>query len=148
MPDTPLHIRRCRRTDFVDVMRLLAAGGAPAAVPDRGTLRRFRGIVNDLGGDFYLALVDGVLAGLVHVTYARQLATAPCARLERLVVGEPFRRRGIGMALLHFVKDRAIRRGCGTLSCSGPSGDTPARALLESAGLRPEGQLLVQELKT
>jgi GNAT superfamily N-acetyltransferase len=147
MPDTRLHIRRCKRTDFIEVMRLLAAGEAPAALPDRGTLRRFRAIVNDLGGDFYLALTGGAVAGLVHITYVRQLAEAPGARIERLIVGGPFRRRRIGAALLEFATQRAIRRGCGTLTCLVPSGDNAAAcAMFEKAGLRPQGQLFVREL--
>lgn len=148
MPDTPLHIRRCRRTDFIDVMRLLGSDDAPAAVPEKRTLRRFRGIVNDLGVDLYLALVDDELAGLVHVTYARQLADGPRADIGRLVVGPSFRRKGVGTALIELARQRAIRRGCVMLSCSVPKGNNDAGAFLEKAGLSPDGSIFVQELKS
>jgi ribosomal protein S18 acetylase RimI-like enzyme len=145
MPDDLLLIRRCRRTDFIDVMHLLAAGG-PAAVPERRTLRRFRAIVNDLGGDLYVAVVDGAMAGLVHVTYARQLAVPPRGQIERLIVAEPYRRRRIGSALFEFARRRAIRRGCGTLTCSVPANDARAAGFLDGLGLRRDGQSLVAEL--
>ena len=143
MPDAPVRIRRCRRTDFIEVMRLLAFD-EPAPVAERRTLRRFRDIVNDLGGDLYLALVDDAIAGLVHVTYIRQLAAPPRAQIERLIVTTPSRGHGIGSALFEFARRRAIRRGCGTLICSIPA-DTGAAAFLEKVGLRCEGQRFVTE---
>ena len=51
MPEGRVHIRRGRRTDFTAVMALLAASGGTVPVPDRATLRRFRQLVADLGGD-------------------------------------------------------------------------------------------------
>ena len=146
-PEAGLRIRRSRRTDFVAVMRLLAASGVPVPAPDRATLRRFRRVVDDLGADFYLILVDGTLAGLVHVTYARQVAGAPRARLDQLVVAEPFRRRGIGAALLAFAQTRARRRGCGTLCCWRAPDHDAADLFLERAGLRAMGTWFVQELQ-
>lgn len=145
MPDTPLRIRRCRRTDFTEVMHLLAVD-EPAAVPERRTLRRFRAIVNDLGGDLYVALVDGAMVGLVYVSYVRQLAVAPRARIERLIVAEPFRGRHIGSALFEFARERANRRGCGTLICSVPTQDARAAGFLEKLGLRLGGQFFELEL--
>jgi GNAT superfamily N-acetyltransferase len=146
MAEAPLRIRRCRRTDFTDVMRLLAVD-EPAAVPEQRTLRRFRAIVNDLGGDLYVAQADGVIAGLVHATYVRQLATAPRAQIERLIVAQPFRGQRIGAALFEFARQRAIHRGCGTLICSVPTGDTRVAGFLVNLGLRPDGQFFAMELR-
>lgn len=148
MTDFRVRIRRGRRTDFRAVMNLLAASNVAIPPPERATLRRFRNIVADLGGDFYLAVVDGTLAGLVHVTYARQLAVPPGARLDQLLVADPFRRRGIGSALLAFAQRRARQRGCGTFSCALPAADSPPRQLLEKAGLQPAGDWFVQQLET
>ena len=146
MPAARVQIRRGRRTDFTAVMQLLAASGVALPAPDRATLRRFRNLVNDLGTDFYLALVDGALAGLVHVTYARQLSAVPLARLEQLLVAKPLRRHGVGTALLAFVQQRARRRGCGALSCVLAPTEWPARQLLEKAGLRPDGESFAMPL--
>jgi len=145
MSETRVRIRRGRRTDFTAVMQLLAAGGVALPPPDRATLRRFRNLVNDLGADFYLAVVDGTLAGFVHVTYARQVAAAPMARLESLVVAEVWRRGGIGSALLRFAQGRARQHGCGTLSCIVPDG-AAARRFLETGGLSAAGACYTQGL--
>lgn len=145
MPDWRLHIRRGRRTDFTAVMGLLTACGLPIPPPDRATLRRFRHIVADLGTDFYLALLDGALAGLVHVTYARELTMGQRARLDQLLVAEAFRHRGIGTALLDFAQRRAQGRGCTVLRCALPMA-SPARHFLEKAGLHPGGEWFVKHL--
>ena len=145
MPGWRLHIRRGRRTDFTAVMGLLAASGLPIPPPDRATLRRFRHIVADLGADFYLALVDGDLAGLVHVTYARELTMGQRAGLDQLLVAKAFRRRGIGTALLDFAQRRAQGRGCSALCCALPSA-AAAHHFLEKAGLQPGGKWLVKVL--
>jgi GNAT superfamily N-acetyltransferase len=145
MPDWRLQIRRGRRTDFTAVMGLLAACGLPVPPPDRATLRRFRHIVADLGTDFYLALVDGELAGLVHVTYARELPMGQRAGIDQLLVAEAFRRRGIGTALLEFAQRRAQGRGCTELRCALPMA-SPARRFLDKTGLQPGGEWFVKDL--
>jgi ribosomal protein S18 acetylase RimI-like enzyme len=147
MSDGRVHIRRGRRTDFAAVMRLLAASGVAVPVPDRATLRRFRQLVADLGGDFYLALVDDAVVGLVHVTYARQLALPPSARLDQLVVAPNARRCGIGSALLAFVQQRANQRGCSAFSCIVPDADAVARAFLDRAGMAADGQRFIKLLR-
>jgi GNAT superfamily N-acetyltransferase len=146
MPDPRIRIRRGRRTDFTAVMHVLAGADTPLPPPDRATLRRFRNLVADLGGDFYVAAVDETLAGLVHVTYARQLRFLAAARLEQLLVAAPFRGRGVGSALLAFAQQRARRRGCATLACLPPPADVPVRAFLAKRGLIPMGECFVQRL--
>ncbi len=145
MPDLRIQMRRARRTDFTAVMALLAASGIAVPPPERATLRRFRYVVADLGTDFYLAFVDGTLAGLVHVTYARRLTLRPRAWLAELVVGPQFRRRGVATALLAFARRRAQRRGCGTLCASVTAGDSTARGFLRNAGLPVLGEWLGED---
>jgi len=147
MSDARIHIRRTRRTDFSAVMNLLAASSLPVPPPDRATLRRFRALVTDLGTDFYLALLDGTLAGLVHVSYARQLALPPIARLDQLLVAEALRRRGIGSALLSFAQRRARRRGCASMGCLLPPNATAAHGLLRKAGLQSVGEWFCRGLQ-
>jgi len=113
----PVRLRRARRTDFVAVMKVLASNNLPVPLADRATLRRFRRIVADLGGDFYVALSGEQVVGFVHVTYARQLATAARARVEALAVQRDRQGRGIGSALLELAYRRACRRGCTDLRC-------------------------------
>jgi GNAT superfamily N-acetyltransferase len=146
-PGTQFRIRRGRRTDFVAVMNLLAASAVAIPPPDRATLRRFRNIVGDLGVDFYLALFDETLAGLVHVTYARQLTTGPRARLDQLVVADAFRRRGVGSALLAFVQRRARKRGCTTFCCPLLPNSRAAGLFLEATGFGVRGQWFIRNLQ-
>lgn len=143
-----VHIRRARRTDFTAVMALLATSGVAVPAPDRATLRRFRQVVADLGGDFYLASVDDVVVGLVHVTYARQLAAPPSASLDQLVVAPAFRRRGIGAALLVFVERRAQQRGCITFSIvASDTADSAVREFLRKCAFGGSGERFVKHLR-
>jgi len=142
-----MRIRRGRRTDFTSVMQLLAASGAAVPPPDRATLRRFRNIVADLGADFFVATIDGTLAGFVHVTYARRLAARPQAQLDQLLVAPAVRRRGIGSALFAAVQERACRRGCGQLSYALTRIDEPAREFLRKTGLQPAGEWCLKQLE-
>ena len=138
MPDSEFHIRRARRTDFTVVMQLLAASDVPVPPPDRATLRRFRNIVKDLGGDFYLAFRGELLRGLVYATYSRQLAEAPLGRIEQLVVhGEEA--TSSATALLDWIKLRAAKHGCVRMHATdGAVRGVPA-ASLQAAGLTVQG---------
>lgn len=139
MSDPRVQIRRGRRTDFTAVMRLLAASGIPMPPPDRAAVRRFRNLVADLGADFYLAWIEGTLAGLVHMTYTRQLTMPSRAQLDHLVVADAFRGRGIGSALLAFAQRRAQRRGCIVCSCMLPTTAASVQPFLERAGFQAAG---------
>lgn len=141
-----LTIRRARRTDFTAVMSLLAAAGRPLPPADRRTLRRFRGIVADLGGDFYLALNDEEPIGLVHITYSRILASPPRARIEELLVAASFHRRGIGSRLIQFAVERAKRHGCTRLEATVLAGASAARGLLMAAAMTLDGERLAVDL--
>jgi GNAT superfamily N-acetyltransferase len=143
MEGRPIRIRRGRRTDFAAVLAVLAGPDTLVPPPDRRTLHRFRQLVADLGCDFYLATIDERVVGVVHVTYARQLAAAPLATLATLAVAESSRGRGVGTALLRFVTARARKRGCGNLRCALAEEPAPAAAaLLQRAGARPRGTVL------
>lgn len=111
MSEDPLRIRRARRTDFTAVMRLLASTGMPVPPPERAVLHRFRNIVNDLGGDFYLAFDGDELVGLIYALYARRLALPPIARIEHLVAS-PQLAATVAPALVGFICQRAVKRGC------------------------------------
>lgn len=140
-----LHVRRARRTDFTAVMRLLVEAGIPAPSPDRTSLRRFRQIVADLGGDFYLAVRDEDVVGLVHLTYTRQLAAPPRAQLDQLVVAPQARRSGVGRALLELACARARKRGCVAL-CGVAAADDAAQQMVHALGVQPIGQAVVAPL--
>lgn len=140
MEETAVRIRRGRREDFDAIRALFEALGLPAPAADRRTLRRFRHIVADLGADFYVAVVDGRVVGVVHCVYSRDLLHGQQGRIERLVVSAAHRDRGIEDALLALIVARARKRACARL-CWVPSQahSTPA-PVLASAGLTGGGQ--------
>jgi N-acetylglutamate synthase-like GNAT family acetyltransferase len=127
-----LKIRRGRRGDFAPVMRLLGVEDRPA---DRRTLRRFRHIVADLGADLYVAELGGRVVGVIHATYARQLAGAQTGRIERVAADPVHRDREVERHLLDFIVARARKRECAALTCVPPT--SAATALARDAGFAP-----------
>lgn len=117
----PIHCRRLRRTDAAAVFALLAAAGGAAPPADRHHRHRLRQVVADLGSDCYVALVDETVAGLVHVTYARQLVGGPRARVERLLLDPADDGAAVPRALAALVAARARRRGCAAIEWRGPA---------------------------
>jgi len=138
MSDAPIHVRRARRTDFTAVMELLATTGTPVPPPDRATLRRFRNIVKDLGGDLYLAFRSDRLVGLVHATYCRQLAGPPLARIEQLVVRAE--ELSIVADLTAWISRRAAKRGCQVLQASCEAVHLIADDVLLTSGWRADAR--------
>lgn len=128
-------------------MSLLAEAGLPVPPPERPALHRFRNLVADLGTDLYLATIDERVVGVVHVTYARQLAAAPQATLAALLVVQPARRCGVGTTLLRFAAERAQQRSCTSLQCPLPAAtDAGAKQFLLQAGAAAAGELLALPL--
>jgi GNAT superfamily N-acetyltransferase len=117
MSSRPIRVRRIRRTDFDAVAALLAAAGLVVPGDDRQQRSRFRRLVADLGSDPYVALVDDLLCGVIHVSYARHLAAEQQATVELVVVAPDARRGGIGRALAAAAVTRARARGCRVLHC-------------------------------
>lgn len=123
-------------------MALLATTNAALPSPDRATLRRFRHLVADLGTDFYLATVDERIAGVAHITYARQLADRPIATLATLIVAPGEQHDGISSALLRFAVERARKRACSGLRCAvRDDRDPDAAEFLTHAGAAAAGRL-------
>jgi N-acetylglutamate synthase-like GNAT family acetyltransferase len=142
----PIRHRRCRRTDFAEVARLLAEAGLPAPVPDRATLHRFRRMVADLGADLYVAVRDERVVGFVHVSYVRRIARGGVARVESLVVTPGERGSGVGSSLAELARQRARHRGCSEICCAVPAG--ASREFLTHRGWRLAGDELRAHLST
>jgi N-acetylglutamate synthase-like GNAT family acetyltransferase len=114
----PIRHRRGRRSDLVDILRLLAHSEDSAPVPDRAMLRRFRRIVADLGDDLYVALIGERLVGFVQISYRRDITRGVRGRVESLIVGDDERSREVATALAALAEQRARRRSCFELSCA------------------------------
>jgi GNAT superfamily N-acetyltransferase len=140
-----IRIRRARRGDFAAVREVLAASGAACPAGERADLRRFRRIVADLSGDFYVALADDRVVGFVQVSYARQVAAPGRARIEALVVAPAWREHGVASSLVDLAARRARRRGCVEVGWTAPPG-REILALLRDLGWRSCGESLRVDL--
>ena len=109
MPQGPVTIRRGHRTDFPLLLQLLA----PTALQEveKTQVRYWRRVASSPLHDFYVAEQDGIVCGMVLVSYIRGLTSqgwraildfvAPVSALD-----------DVGLLLLTFAKTRAQQRGC------------------------------------
>jgi len=86
----------------------------------------------------WLAFLDGVPAGLVNCFIGVSTFRAqPLLNIHDIVVSAPFRRMGIGRALLSAVETAARERGCCKLTLEVLEGNTGAIAAYRQAGFAP-----------
>ncbi|MBX3023853.1 hypothetical protein KF840_02985 [bacterium] len=140
MEARPIRCRRARRTDAGAIFALLtAAAPAPA---DRATRHHFRKLVADLGADCYVALRDGTVVGVVHVTYARHLLDGQRATVELVRASED----DVARALAALVRERAARRHCLLIDWRDAPEDGAAEAFASALGARRIGATVRVEI--
>jgi ribosomal protein S18 acetylase RimI-like enzyme len=87
-----------------------------------------------------VAVVDGAIAGYVKLGHATPVpASDHVLMVAGLAVGEEFRGRGVGRALLDGAVAEARARGARRLTLRVLAPNEPARRLYESAGFVVEG---------
>ena len=95
-----------------------------------------------------LALLDGRVVGLANLRLAHSvLHSAPFAELSDLFVEEAQRRKGIGLTLLRFVEELAIRGGARKLIIATDFYNHVAQQLYRSAGYRHYDIVLAKTLE-
>ena len=108
-----LTIRRGRRTDLSACQTLLF----PDAAGEEGRkaeVRHWRRLARDPALDFYVAQHDGLLQGMILVSYVRRLRRSGwLAVVDSAVL--PAAPAQVGQALLSFAKERARKRACPSL---------------------------------
>lgn len=92
-----------------------------------------------------MAVADDRVVGFIHLTYARQFAGAPRARVECLVA-HGVQAQAAGKLLLELAVRRARNRGCSAVLWVQPEGDSAARGLVEAGGWRPCGDVVYLDL--
>jgi Acetyltransferase (GNAT) family len=147
MQARPIRHRRGRRTDLMEILRLLAQTEGVAAVPDRAMLRRFRRIVSDLGNDLYVALIGERLQGFVQITYRRHVTLGLRGRVESLIVNADERAREVATSLAILAEQRARRRCCFDLSYAPDNVSHTVNEILAGKGWVPAGQELRLDLR-
>jgi len=94
-----------------------------------------------------LAVAGGVVAGLLGYNVCQGLLHGGASfRIEELMVGGPFRRRGIGRALLTEAERLAKSLGCVELEVTTLEDNLPAQALYRSAGFAGGAILMEKDL--
>lgn len=87
-----------------------------------------------------LAYVDRVAAGVaICLMGFSTFAASPLINVHDLAVGEEFRGRGIGTALIEAVMDRARSSGCCKVTLEVRARNTAARRLYDRLGFQPAG---------
>ena len=138
-------IRDARSEDAEEIARLLGELGYPAdAQRVQGRLDRLE---RNPDTRVYVAVAEGRIAGLVglHVLPLIEHDELGC-QLTAIVVGEHYRRRGIGRDLVRAVESEARSMGCGVVVLNTSERRAGAHAFYEQLGFRATGRRYVKEL--
>ena len=130
-----LIIRRGRRTDITALQALLFPD-ASGEEWSKTEVRHWRRLARDPALDFYVAQHDGVLHGMVLVSYVRRLRHHGWLAVVDIAL-LPSASAQVGPALLGFTKERARKRACPSLVWLPGSGQSTAP--LTPAFLRDNG---------
>jgi GNAT superfamily N-acetyltransferase len=145
MTNATIAIRSPVPADADAIAGLLGELGYPTT-PAQWT-RRFERLDRDPATSLLVAEIDGRVAGLaglrVHTLVERD---EPVGRLIALVVGEPFRRAGVGRALVAHVEAHARRAGCVQLDLSSSDRRDGAHAFYRRLGFTDVSRRFVKEL--
>lgn len=136
-----VEIRPLARDDFADALALVRElYGLPET--DREPHRPgFETLVNDVDAAPFLAVADGLPAGLIVFRFRRRLNHATFEGwISDLVVREPFRGRDIGRALVAAVTAEWRLRGSHRIQLEVAGDRTVARALYERLGFVEQGR--------
>jgi len=140
MHEGTVKIRRSKRTDFPMFMALLT----PLTLEEetKAWARRWRRLAADPAHDCYVAEQDGMIQGILLVSYLRRLRKYGWEAILDMAVA-PSAAYDIGQMLLNFAKERARKRGCQRLLVCVT--DTEGRewlASLAQAGFGHAGEVL------
>jgi GNAT superfamily N-acetyltransferase len=95
----------------------------------------------------FVAEVGGRVAGLAGLRVLTLVERdEPVGRLIALVVGEPFRGRGVGRALVAHVEARARRAGCVQLDLSSSDRRDGAHAFYRRLGFADVSRRFVKDI--
>jgi ribosomal protein S18 acetylase RimI-like enzyme len=101
-----------------------------------GYAAAFDAILASDSNDLIVAVSDGVVAGMLQITYSPGLNRRGSwrATIESVRVRRDRQRRGIGAALMHAAVERARQHRCGIVQLTAHSSRTGARRFYESLG--------------
>ena len=136
-----VEIRPLGRDDLPDALALVRELYAlPDADPERHRAT-YDALVNDVDAAPFLAVADGAAAGLVILRFRRRLNHATFEGwISDLIVREPYRRRGIGRALVAAAIAEWRLRGSHRIQLEVAHDRAAARALYAAMGFVEQGR--------
>jgi len=142
---SPVTVREAAQRDAVSVAALLGELGYPSS--SEQAAERLERIAVDPSSWVIVAEVDSELAGLgaLHVQNLVERDEPGC-QVAGLVVGERFRRRGIGELLMQALEDEARRRGGKVMVLNTAHRRADAHAFYEALGYEHTGRRYAKEL--
>jgi GNAT superfamily N-acetyltransferase len=137
-----VEIRPLGRDDYLDALALVRELHGLTDSDDAALRPAFEAHLNEVDATPFIALAEGVPAGLIGFDFRRRLNHATFEGwVSDLFVREPFRGRGIGRALLASVLAEWRLRGGHQVMLEVGYEHTTARSLLESAGFVNGGKV-------
>jgi len=135
-------IRRARRADVADIVRLLADDALGSAreryetpLP-RAYLQAFAAIDRDPNQELLVACVEGRIAGTLQLSFIPSLSRQGAwrAQIEAVRVDSSLRSRGLGRIMLQHAIARARTRGCRMVQLTTDRSRREARQFYEGLG--------------
>ena len=138
-------IREARRDDAPGVAALLGELGYPSSADQAA--ERIERIAADRSTWLFVAEVESELAGLgaLHVQNLVERDEPGC-EVAGLIVGQRFRRRGIGELLMQALEDEARRRGGKVMVLNTAHRRADAHAFYEALGYEHTGRRYAKQL--
>jgi ribosomal protein S18 acetylase RimI-like enzyme len=140
-----LTLREVESRDTASVARLLGELGYPSTSAQAA--ERIERIASDPATWLVVAELEGEIAGfgVLHVQNLVERAE-PGVEVAGLVVGERFRRRGVGELLMQALEDEARTRGGKTMVLNTAHRRADAHAFYEALGYEHTGRRYAKEL--
>jgi GNAT superfamily N-acetyltransferase len=140
-----VELREARAEDAAAVAGLLDELDYPSSADQAA--KRLERIAHDPTTLVLVAEVNGTIAGLaaLHVQHLVERDDLGC-ELAALVVGEHFRRRGVGARLAEAIEAEARERGCANLVLNTAHRRADAHAFYEALGYEHTGRRYRKEL--
>lgn len=133
-----IQIRPMLEQDYRDVYRLYRqlVGRSFSGIESNFT-RIFKGFINSGEREAYVATINNYVIGFVTLYYMDVFhRSGQVMSIQELVVTEEFRGRGVGKALVEFVKRKAVEKHCNGLEVATDMWQSGAKSFYEKCGLQ------------
>ena len=145
--DTPIRLRPAQPDDADAIGELVHELQREMGMPQALSQAQLQAMLGAPDSSILLAVVDGVVAGLLSYNVCQGLLHGGASfRIEDLIVGSTFRRRGISRTLLAEAELQALRLGCVELEVTTLEDNLSARDLYRSAGFVGGAILMEKDL--